>query len=143
MTNHANLGYVRRGFNQLARKKPKNPGPGRIAQGIARNPMLPAETSAYPPALKPGREGAAVRGLPGDLLEVGLLTGGPPGLVARLHPVAVNPAVRREEAARHEAGKTTDMEYRTALFFRLQAEEWLAQGKSFEEKGEDSGPPAK
>jgi hypothetical protein len=45
--------------------------------------------------------------------------------------------------ARHEAGKTTDLESKTAMFFRLQAEEWLGQGKSFEEKGEDPGASSK
>jgi hypothetical protein len=35
---------------------------------------------------------------------------------------------------RFEAGKTAFMDYKTATFFRLQAEEWLAQGKNFEEK---------
>jgi hypothetical protein len=51
--------------------------------------------------------------------------------------------VERVAELRHEAGKTTEMESKTALFFRLQAEEWLAQGKSFEEKAEDPGAPAK
>jgi hypothetical protein len=36
--------------------------------------------------------------------------------------------------ARFEAGKTAVMDYQTATFFRLQAEEWLAQGKTFEAK---------
>jgi RNA polymerase sigma factor (sigma-70 family) len=51
--------------------------------------------------------------------------------------------VERIAEARHQAGKTTDLEYKTATFFRLQAEEWLAQGKSFEEKGEDPGASSK
>ena len=51
--------------------------------------------------------------------------------------------VERVAEARHEAGKTTDMEYKTAMFFRLQAEEWLAQGKTFEEKQEDPGALSK
>jgi RNA polymerase sigma factor (sigma-70 family) len=35
---------------------------------------------------------------------------------------------------RFEAGMIAEQEYKTATFFRLQAEEWLAQGKTFEEK---------
>ena len=33
---------------------------------------------------------------------------------------------------RFDVGKSTVAEYKTATFFRLQAEEWLAQGKTFE-----------
>jgi hypothetical protein len=51
--------------------------------------------------------------------------------------------VERIAELRHEAGKTTDMEYKTAMFFRLQAEEWLAQGKTFEEKEGDPGASSK
>jgi hypothetical protein len=36
--------------------------------------------------------------------------------------------------ARFDAGRTTIMDAKTALFFRLQAEEWLAEGKTFEAK---------
>jgi hypothetical protein len=51
--------------------------------------------------------------------------------------------VERIAELRLEAGKTTNMEYKTALFFRLQAEEWLAQGKTFEEKDLDPGASSK
>jgi RNA polymerase sigma factor (sigma-70 family) len=42
--------------------------------------------------------------------------------------------------SRFEAGMTTNMDYKTATFFRLQAEEWLAQGKTF--KAHKPGPDA-
>src|SRR5262249_39498916 len=51
--------------------------------------------------------------------------------------------VERIAEARHEAGKTAIMESKTAMFFRLQAEEWLAQGKTFEEKDLNPGAPSK
>jgi hypothetical protein len=51
--------------------------------------------------------------------------------------------VQRIAELRLEAGKTTNMEYKTAMFFRLQAEEWLAQGKTFEEKDLDPGASSK
>jgi RNA polymerase sigma factor (sigma-70 family) len=51
--------------------------------------------------------------------------------------------VERIAAVRLEAGKTSNMEYKTALFFRLQAEEWLAQGKTFEEKDLATGASSK
>jgi RNA polymerase sigma factor (sigma-70 family) len=45
--------------------------------------------------------------------------------------------------ARFEAGMTARMDYETARFFRLQAEEWLAQGKTFEAKDLDPEAPSK
>ncbi len=42
-----------------------------------------------------------------------------------------------------EAGATANMDYRTALFFRLQAEEWLAQGKTFEKNDLEPGVSSK
>jgi RNA polymerase sigma factor (sigma-70 family) len=44
---------------------------------------------------------------------------------------------------RFDAGKTALMDYKTATFFRLQAEEWLAQGKTFAEKDLDPGASSK
>jgi len=51
--------------------------------------------------------------------------------------------VERIARLRFEAGKTTKMESKTATFFRLQAEEWLAQGKTFERNEQDMGAEAK
>jgi len=50
-----------------------------------------------------------------------------------------------EEAAkaRFDAGRTATQDYKTAVFFRLQAEEWLAQGKTFEEKDFEPEVPPK
>jgi hypothetical protein len=41
---------------------------------------------------------------------------------------------------RFDAGQTALMDYKTVTFFRLQAEEWLARGKTFEAK--DLAPSA-
>jgi hypothetical protein len=46
-------------------------------------------------------------------------------------------AVEAIAEARFDAGKTALPDYKTATFFRLQAEEWLAQGRTFEEKDVD------
>lgn len=54
--------------------------------------------------------------------------------------------IRKVEAiakARSDAGKTTHMQHETAVFHRLNAEEWLAQGKVFEEDDRDVGAPPK
>jgi hypothetical protein len=51
--------------------------------------------------------------------------------------------VERIAMARFESGRTTNMDYQTAMFFRLQAEEWLAQGKTFEEKDLDPSVSSK
>jgi RNA polymerase sigma factor (sigma-70 family) len=54
--------------------------------------------------------------------------------------------VKKVEAiakARCDAERLTVMEYKTATFFRIQAEEWLAQGKTFEEKDLEAGVPPK
>jgi RNA polymerase sigma factor (sigma-70 family) len=45
--------------------------------------------------------------------------------------------------ARFDAGRTARMDYKTATYFRLQAEEWLAQGKTFEAKDLDPGASSK
>jgi RNA polymerase sigma factor (sigma-70 family) len=44
---------------------------------------------------------------------------------------------------RFDAGRTALPDYKTATFFRLQAEEWLAEGKTFEEKDLGPGAPSK
>jgi hypothetical protein len=44
---------------------------------------------------------------------------------------------------RLDAGWIALPEYKTATFFRLQAEEWLAQGKTFEEKDLATGASSK
>jgi hypothetical protein len=44
---------------------------------------------------------------------------------------------------RFDAGRTALADYKTATFFRLQAEEWLAQGKTFEAKDLDPGASSK
>jgi RNA polymerase sigma factor (sigma-70 family) len=44
---------------------------------------------------------------------------------------------------RFKAGKTALPEYKTATFFRVQAEEWLAQGKTFEAKDLTPGATSK
>ena len=50
-----------------------------------------------------------------------------------------------EEAAkaRFDAGRTATPDYKTVVFFRIQSEEWLAQGKTFEEKDLDPGASSK
>jgi RNA polymerase sigma factor (sigma-70 family) len=45
--------------------------------------------------------------------------------------------------ARFDAGRAAHMDYETATFFRLQAEEWLAQGKTFEAKDLTPGASSK
>lgn len=51
--------------------------------------------------------------------------------------------VEKTAQLRFEAGMIAEQEYKTAVFFRLQAEEWLAQGKTFEEKELSPAAPSK
>jgi RNA polymerase sigma factor (sigma-70 family) len=51
--------------------------------------------------------------------------------------------VEKIAGARFEAGKTAMQDYKTATFFRLQAEEWLAQGKTFKANDEDPDASSK
>ena len=54
--------------------------------------------------------------------------------------------VKKVEAlarVREQAGSASSVDSDTATFYRLEAEEWLAQGKTFEEKDLDPGAPAK
>jgi hypothetical protein len=44
---------------------------------------------------------------------------------------------------RCDAGKTAPQDCKTATFFRVQAEEWLAQGKTFKEEDVTPGAPPK
>jgi RNA polymerase sigma factor (sigma-70 family) len=47
--------------------------------------------------------------------------------------------VEKISVARYRAGATPVMQSQTATFFRLQAEDWLAQGEAFTEKALDPG----
>jgi hypothetical protein len=44
---------------------------------------------------------------------------------------------------REQAGSASSVDSDTATFYRLEAEEWLAQGKTFEEKDLDPGASSK
>src|SRR5262249_5428799 len=61
-------------------------------------------------------------------------------LQAHLDRIQKVEAIAKE---RFDAGRTALADYKTATFFRLQAEEWLAQGKTFEAKDLDPGAPSK
>ena len=51
--------------------------------------------------------------------------------------------VEEVSKARFDAGRKASQDYKTVTFFRLQAEEWLAQGKTFEAKDLDPGASSK
>jgi RNA polymerase sigma factor (sigma-70 family) len=61
-------------------------------------------------------------------------------LQAHLDRIQKVEAIAKE---RFDAGRTALADYKTATFFRLQAEEWLAQGKTFEAKDLEPGAPSK
>src|SRR5262249_36882034 len=61
-------------------------------------------------------------------------------LQAHLDRIKKVEAIAKE---RFDAGRTALADYKTGTFFRLQAEEWLAQGKTFEAKDLDPGTTSK